>query len=285
MKGTLVNINGQLLNSGDTAISYDNRSFRYGDGFFETIRCIKGLPLWMEDHFHRIQRSAELLKLNLPDHASVEFFSDQIHKLLSLNGLGKAARVRLSIWREAKGFYRPDGSDAGYMIETSALENEFFILNKKGLLVGVYNQLQKPTEFLSRIKSSNALVYIMASLFSVENGWDDALILNTEGNIAEATSSNVFVVKKNIIYTPGISQGCVEGVMRLNILRLAASAGYNVHENSITLKDLLDADEVFLTNTIAGVQWVKAFSDKRYYSKVASHLIELLNSAIPDKIV
>jgi branched-chain amino acid aminotransferase len=285
MKGVLVNINSQLLNSDDAAISFENRSFRYGDGFFETIRCINGIPLWMEDHFHRIQRSAESLKLNLPDHATVDFFSDQIHNLLSINGLEKAARVRLSIWREAKGFYRPDGNDAGYMIEASALENEIFALNKKGMLVGVYNQLQKPTGFLSGIKSSNALVYIMASLFASENGWDDALILNTEGNIAEATSSNVFVVKKNIIYTPGIRQGCVEGVMRLNILRLAASAGYNVHETSITSKDLLDADEVFLTNTIAGVQWVKAFSDKRYYNKVASHLIELLNSSIHGSIV
>lgn len=285
MNGALVNINGQLLNADVAAISYDNRSFRYGDGFFETIRCIKGKPLWMKDHFFRIQRSAHLLKFNLPDLASVEFFSDQIHNLLSENSLESAARVRLSIWRESKGFYRPDENNTGYMIEASAFDNELFTLNKKGLLVGVYDQLQKPTGFLSGLKSSNALVYIMASLFAAENHWDDALILNTHGNIAEATSSNVFIVKKNAIYTPGINQGCVEGVMHTNILRLAASAGYNVHETSLTSDDLLGADEVFLTNTIAGVQWVKAFRDKRYYNKVASHLIELLNSAIRGNIV
>ncbi len=285
MKGALVNINGQLLNANDATISYDNRSFRYGDGFFETIRCIKGKPLWIQDHHHRIRRSAELLKFNLSDYSTVKFFTEQIHNLLSVNGMEKAARVRLSIWRESKGFYLPDENNTGYMIEASMLDNELFMLNKKGLLVGVYDQLQKPTGFLSGLKSSNALVYILASLFAAENRWDDALILNTHGNIAEATSSNVFIVKKNAIYTPGISQGCVEGVMRINILRLAASAGYNVHETSITSDNLLDADEVFLTNTIGGVQWVKAFNDKRYYNKVASHLIELLNLSIHGSIV
>ncbi len=273
-----LNYNGDLILDEGFSIPYHNRAFRYGDGFFETIRCAQGKPLWMLQHYERISKSARILKFRLPEYADVEFFSEKISELLEANGYIAGARVRLSIYRDATGFYRPDDDKSGFLIESLPLENEKYQLNKDGLMAGVFNEIRKPSNLLSNIKSSNALIYILASVYAREQGWNDALILNSEGFIAEATSSNVFAVKENSIYTPDLNQGCVEGVMRGVILELLSTAGYSVYECSLLPEDLLDVDEVFLSNTISGVQWLKGFEYKRYYHKISSLLIDLLNS-------
>ena len=277
---TYLNFNGKLVPAHDVKIPYHNRAFRYGDGFFETIRSFRGKPLWMQQHFDRMNKSAQLLKFSLPVNATPDFFSQQISELLKANGHIAGARVRLSIFRDAGGFYRPDGDHSGFLIESIPLEKEKYLMNKEGLVAGIFDEIRKPVNPLSNIKSSNALVYIMASVFARENGWNDALILNPDGYIAEATSSNVFVVKENRIHTPDLNLGCVEGVMRNILLSVLSREGYSIHECTLLPEDLLDVDEMFFSNTISGVQWVKGFENKRYYHKISSRIIELINSEI-----
>ena len=275
---TYLNLNGQLLPSGNVKIPYHNRAFRYGDGFFETIRCFNGKPLWMPQHFERIKKSARILKFSLPENADTDYFSHNISGLLESNGHMAGARIRLSIFRDSGGFYRPDGDQAGILIESLPLKTERYQLNKEGLIAGIFDEIRKPVNLLSNIKSSNALIYILASVFAREKGWNDALILNPDGHIAEATSSNVFVVKDNRIHTPDLNQGCVEGVMRSILLSVLSSEGFSIHECSLLPEDLFDVDEVFLSNTISGVQWVKGFEHKRYFHKISSRIIELINA-------
>jgi branched-subunit amino acid aminotransferase/4-amino-4-deoxychorismate lyase len=275
---TYLNLNGQLLPSENVKIPYHNRAFRYGDGFFETIRCSMSKPLWMPQHFKRITKSARVLKFSLPGNSTPDFFSHKISELLQTNGHISGARVRLSIFRDADGFYRPDGDQSGFLIESLPLKTERYQLNKGGIVVGIFDEIRKPVNPLSSIKSSNALLYILASVFARENGWNDALILNSDGYIAEATSSNVFLVKEGRIHIPDINQGCVEGVMRSVLLSVLSREGYKIHECSLLPDDLFDVDEVFLSNTISGVQWVRGFKHKRYYHKTSSRIIELINS-------
>ena len=275
---TYLNFNGKLVPGPDVKIPYHNRGFRYGDGFFETIRCYRGKPLWIQQHFERMIKSAQLLKFSLPGNATPDFFSQKISELLKANGHIAGARVRLSIFRDARGFYRPDGDQSGFLIESLHLKAERYQLNREGLVAGIFDQIRKPVNLLSNIKSSNALLYILASVFASENGWNDALIINSEGYLAEATSSNVFLVKDGRIHTPDLNQGCVEGVMRRNILSLLSREGFIIHECSLLPDDLLDVDEVFLSNTISGVQWLKGFEHKRYYHKISSRIIELINA-------
>jgi aminodeoxychorismate lyase len=277
---SFLNYNGDLISDTGFHIPHHNRAFRYGDGFFETIRCIQGKPLWMSQHFERITKSARILKFKLSEEADVEFYSRNISRLLEVNGHMAGARVRLSIFRDAGGFYRPDGDQSAFLIESIPLENEKYQLNKQGLVAGVFDEIRKPVSPLGNIKSSNALVYILASVYAREQGWNDALILNSDGHIAEATSSNIFVVKDGRIHTPDLTQGCVEGVMRGVILNILSKAGYSIHECSLLPQDLLDVDEVFLSNTINGVQWVKGFEHKRYYHKISSRIIELINTVL-----
>ncbi|MBW6479465.1 MAG: aminotransferase class IV [Bacteroidales bacterium] len=276
---TYLNFNGELIPDTDFSIPHHNRAFRYGDGFFETIRCIRGKPLWMPQHFERITKSARILKFRLPEDIDVEYFTQNISRLLKANGHNSGARVRLSIFRDAGGFYRPDGDQSAFLIESLPLENEKYQLNKQGLVAGVFDEISKPVSLLGNIKSSNALVYILASVFAHEQGWNDAIILNSDGCIAEATSSNIFAVKENRVHTPDLAQGCVEGVMRSVVLSVLSREGYKIHECSLLPDDLFDFDEVFLSNTISGVQWVKGFKHKRYYHKISSRVIELINAA------
>lgn len=275
---TYLNFNGKLLPAHDVKIPYHNRAFRYGDGFFETIRCSRGKPLWMQQHFDRMKKSAQILKFSLPVNATPHFFSQKISELLQANGHIAGARVRLSIFRDAGGFYKPDGDHSGFLIESLPLKTERYQLNREGLVAGIFDEIKKPVNPLSNIKSSNALLYILASVFARENGWNDVLILNSEGYLSEATSSNVFVVKEGRIHTPDLNQGCVEGVMRNLLLSVLPREGFSIHECTLLPEDLFDVDEVFLSNTISGVQWVKGFENKRYFHKISSRIIEVINA-------
>ena len=275
-----VNYNGNLKSASEGFIPFDNRSFRYGDGVFETIRCYRGKPLWMEYHMKRLEKSAALLKLNFPDDFSVDFLSGMISGLLHANNHLAGARVRFSVFRDAGGFYRPDSNNAGFLIESMPLTNELYELNKTGLIIGVYNEAFKTANIFSGLKTSNALLYISASLYAKEKQWNDALILNSDGCVAEATSSNIFMVHGGKIYTPSLDQACVDGVMRSVILEKITEANYPVDECSLTPDDLLEAEELFITNSIAGVQWIKGFQSKRYYHKLSVNLIEMLNAGI-----
>ncbi|MDX9940874.1 MAG: aminotransferase class IV [Bacteroidales bacterium] len=280
-----ISFNGQLFERDGFWLSPANRSFRYGDGLFETIRVESGKILWAERHFKRLVRSAKLLKLDLPAGYGQESFSGDILKLCRENhGAGEAVRVRFSLFRHEGGFYKPDSGLADYLVETSLLKNNFYRLNARGLLVDVFEDYYKPCHGLSTVKSSSALIYVMAGIYCKEKGLDDCLLINDERLLAEATSSNLFLVKDQRLITPSLDQGCVEGVMRAVIIDLARTHGIQVAERPIEPFELPEADEVFLTNAISGLQWVVGFREKRYYNKMARTLEDLLNKASGDSI-
>ena len=105
------------------------------------------------------------------------------------------------------------------------------------------------------------------------------IILNNQNNIVEALSSNLFFVKDKYIYTPPLSSGCLNGIMRSKIIEIAKSLNYNLIDNlPLNINNLINADEIFLTNAISGIKWVLAFKQKRYYNKTSKILINKLNS-------
>lgn len=274
---TLVNYNGILQAAQVAFLPVDNRGFRYGDGFFETIRCREGKPLWLDQHWQRMEHSARVLQMDLPANLDKESLNQSICDLLRFNDHLQGARVRLSLFRQGKGFYRPEENTCSYLIESSPLDQNLYELNRQGLLVGIYSDVFKPYNKLSGLKTANALLYVMAARHACSKGWDDGFILNENTCLAEATSSNIFVVDKGKIFTPSADQACVEGVMRRVLMQLACKEGFKVSECTLTPSDLLEVDEVFLTNTIRGIQWVKGFGNKRYYNDTARKLINLLN--------
>ncbi len=277
MSGFL-SLNGKIIHRDELYISTQNRAFRYGDGVFESIRMHYPYVLWAGLHFHRLQKAAAILHYRMMPDWSFGNFKNALLDLYAANSITtKAARLRLSLYRNDGGLYTPYSNNASILIEMEPLDNDSYTMNTIGIDLGLYDHIRKPLNALSSLKSTNALLYVLASIYKRDKGFGDVLILNDEGMIAEATSSNLFIVKSESLYTPSVSQACVEGVMRAVVIDLAKELSIPVHETHISPLDLEDADEVFLTNAIQGIRWVKHFNHKRFNNKFASEFISALN--------
>ncbi|MFC2086743.1 aminotransferase class IV [Bacteroidota bacterium] len=271
-------LNGDFHKADKPHIFLANRAFNYGDAFFETMHACGTRVQFLEDHFERIQKSMERLKMNAPSYFNIEFLEKKISKLLNLNKIFGGARVKLNIYREAEGYYMPAGNEFGFAIGATHLENDDYKLNKRGLMLGVYEEMKKPLNRLSPVKTSNSLIYVMAGIYCKEKKFNDCMILNENDAVCEAISSNIFLVQHNNIYTPVLADGCVNGIMRKNIISIAEHMGYKVIKaGNINPDDLVFVDEIFLTNSISGIRWVVAYRDKRYFNTVSSKLIQNLN--------
>lgn len=280
-KISYININGKYFDSSTEVFKTENRAFRYGDGLFESMFASGGTVPLIKDHFNRVKKSAKMLKMKWPQLLTSEILEKEITRLINKNRIFGGARIRLSIFREDGGLYSPESNRANYLIESQSVSNTRFLLNEKGIKLGLYERIKKAQNPLSNIKSASALLFVMASLYNEESGFDDCLIMNDPGNIVEAISSNIFLCREKNIYTPTLESGCVEGVMRKNIIRLAEKSGYNIYDDAeIKPDNLAKADEIFLTNAVSGIRWVLAFRNKRYYNKISSGLTVKLNEKL-----
>ena len=257
-------VNGNVIEKNNAGLSPDDHSYRYGDGLFETMKIANGNILLEEYHFERLFSGLELLKFKIPLHFSKQKISDEVKKLCKKNNCQELARVRLSVSRGRGGLYDCDNK-VSYLIESGPLEQNNNVLNENGLVIDIFPDARKSLDKFSNLKSANYLPYIMAAIWAKENKLNDALILNQHNQVCDSTIANVFWVESGNIFTPPLSAGCVAGVMRKRILDL----GQNIKEKNLTENDLLHADEVFLTNAINGMCWVKQFRDKTYENRIA----------------
>lgn len=283
MNNTLyINYNGKLFLETENIFTVNNRAFKYGDAIFETIRIIDGKLCFLSDHFDRLKKGMDFLQFKNCE-MSFEDITKQMAELITKNNLKKGARVRLTVFREADGFYTPLNEKCGYVIEAKPIETNHYILNEKGLLVDIYNLHRRSTSKLSNIKTTNDIPQILAGLYALENNLDDCIILNKHNRIVETTNSNIFLYKKNNIYTPSLDEGCMDGVMRKQILKIAEKLKINIFEGMLNANVLLQADEVFLTNVVKGVQWVKTFKEKNYINEATKMFVDELNKIIVTK--
>jgi branched-chain amino acid aminotransferase len=153
-------------------------------------------------------------------------------------------------------------------------------LNDKGLIIGIYDEVKKPINLFSSYKTANSLIYILAGIFKNLNKYDDCLILNEKGHLIEAVSSNIFIVKNGVLYTPPITEACIDGIMRKQVINIAKKNEISFAEQPLFVDDLLKADEVFLTNSISGIQWAAAYKNKRYFKKISEFLLRKVNESV-----
>ena len=272
-----VNNNGTIHKNEGPTLAAANRGHLYGDGLFESIRVIGGKPVNIDAHIMRMLDGAIALKMNVPSSYTTDFFHDKVAEIITLSGIKQGGKVRISIDRSSGGSYKPSTNVPTYFIEVYSLEENLFSLNSRGWDVDLYTDMRKHKSPLSNYKTKNALLYVMSSIKAQEMELDDLLITNPKGGVLEGSSSNVFVVSNGVLYTPGLDEGCVGGVMRMTIINLALANGIKVYECSILPQNILAADELFLTNAIQGVVWVSSYRSKRFESSTASKLIDLLN--------
>ena len=241
-----------------------NRAFVYGDLLFETIRMQDGKLLNIALHAKRLEFGAKILGFDLPSNWDENYLQDLVFSAVK----EKDARIRLVVSRQGNGFYLPNNNDVRFYIEYWALNSPKLRIDK----IDIFEEQQKTCSSLSNLKSGNALIYVLASQYAVANKLDDALIINQHGRIVEATSSNVFWIKNEIIYTPPLTERPVAGIMREVILGKANPQGLYVQEKELSIEELLDADECFLTNALNGIILVSQFRDKNFEFKLGLNL-------------
>jgi branched-chain amino acid aminotransferase len=264
--------NGKLVRAGKLIISPDNRSFRYGDGFFETMRMTNGSINLSDYHYERLFSSLELLKFDRPSYLTVQYLKEQIENLATKNKSRQLSRIRLTIFRGEGSLYDCENQAPNYIIQTSELDPKILQLNKNGLVTGIYKEARKSCDTFSHIKSNNYLPYAMAALSAKENKLNDAFLLNTYNRVADATIANIFIVKDGNVKTPALNEGCVAGVMRRHLLASMRMENIPVEETQIETGELLEANEIFLTNSVFGIRWVKKCGKSNYSLQLAKYL-------------
>jgi branched-subunit amino acid aminotransferase/4-amino-4-deoxychorismate lyase len=284
LKNSYFIFNGQTFTKDNNPILTSNRAFRYGDGLFETGRILNGKIPLIKKHIERILKYAQVLKL--PNIASLN--SDKIEDWANLciqkNGIEQGGKLRITFFREGGNHYFSNQEATNILIETEATQTNQFDYNYKGLVVDMYADLRKPLNFLSNAKTNNALIYVMGGIFAKEKGLDNCILQNDQFNVAEALNSNIFLAVNGVLYTPPIEEACVDGVMRSYIKDMALSVGMKVYETTIKPNDLLRADELFLTNSFKGINWVGAYRSKRYFNTTSEKLNVLLNKKVLEEM-
>ena len=272
--------NDEFFAADQAVIKASNRGFKFGDGLFESMRMYNGKLQFAEHHADRLKAGMKALKMEGYALFDEYFLRQKTSELSKKNKFNGNVRFRLTVYRDGEGLYTPQSNKAGYLLEASPLEQPQYELNKKGLIIDVYDEITKPINKLANYKTSNALVYVMAGLFQKQHRLDETLILNQNGFLCESMSSNVFVVYQKQIYTPALSEGCVAGVMRTVMLQIAKMHQLPLIEAQISPEILNEAQEVFVTNASSGIRWVMGYGKKRYFNEVAKLFSTKLNEMV-----
>ena len=276
----MVNFNG-VITEEEVQLSVSNRSFLYGDGVFETLKVLNDQILFFEDHYFRLLASMRIIRMQIPMSFTLEYLEEQILTLVRKQGVQDSARVRLTVFRNDGGYYTPTDNKVSFVIQTSALSVKSYTARETPFEVDLYKDFIVPKQLLSTLKTNNKLIQITASIFAQENGLDTCLLINDDKNVIEAAYGNLFVLLNGQLITPPISEGCLNGIMRKQILKLAKELdGIEVLEQPISPFDLQKADELFITNVIVGIQSVTKYRKKEFEQTIAKQLLEKLNQAI-----
>lgn len=274
----MINYNGDLVDS-QTLISNSNRSFLYGDGVFETIKVVNNKILFFEDHYFRLMASMRIVRMQIPPNFTLEFLESQILELVKSNAIENSARIRFTVFRNDGGFYLPATRQISYLIQSFALDNKLYKAAFDKYEVDLFKDFFIAKQLLSTLKTTNKMINITGSIFADENGFQNCLLLNNEKNVAEALNGNVFMLIENQLITPPIADGCLNGIMRKQVLRLSKSnADITFLEQSISPFDLQKADELFITNVITGIQPISKYRKKEFKSDFAVKLIQQINA-------
>lgn len=244
-------LNGEFVTKDKAAVSVFDHGVLYGDGVFEGIRAYGGYVFRLKDHIDRIFAAAKAIMLDVP--MSKKELSDVVVKTCNINNISDGY-IRLVITRGV--------GDLGLSPTKCEKPTIFCIagditlypeeMYQKGLPVVTASQRRnKATIIDPQIKSLNYLNNILAKIEANRANAHEAIMLNEDGIVAECTGDNIFIVKDNIIYTPPIHIGILDGITRKSIIDIAQKAGYEVKEQEFTLFNVYNADECFLTGTAA----------------------------------
>jgi branched-chain amino acid aminotransferase len=252
-KKSLIYIDGKFYSENEAKVSVFDHGLLYGDGIFEGIRFYNGRVFRLEEHLERLWDSARSICLQVP--ISQRAMSEALLETIRQNDL-RDGYIRLIVTRGVGnlGLNPEQCKKPSVIIITAQIALYSEEMYRKGLtVVTVATRRTNPSALNPAVKSLNYLNNVMARIEANQANADEALMLNDEGNVAECTADNVFIIKRGQVFTPPITAGALRGVTRAVVFEIAAETGIKVVEADITRHDVFVADEAFLTGTAAEI--------------------------------
>lgn len=277
----MINLNGTLLSETPPSLTANNRGFLYGDAVFETLKHTNTQALYWEDHYFRLMASMRIFGMEIPLEYTPDFFEKEF--LRSIKGQSTAApawRIRLTIFRNDGGRYTPTTHQVSFLIQSTPLEQATYPQPANEYVVDLYKDHYVQPSMLSNLKSNNKALQVLGSVFAQRQELDNCILLNDRKEVTEALNGNLFLLFGDALHTPPLTSGCLDGIMRKQLMRLSDKLSLKVEERAITPFELQRADELWVTNTVVGISPVVRYRRKTYQNQVALKALDLLNTHI-----
>ena len=275
----MINLNGNICEESTPHLTLNNRGLNYGDGVFETLKFADGKILFWEDHYFRLMASMRIMRMEIPMNFTMEFLESEIRRTFeSIEEKNPSLRIKFLVWRKAGGKYTPKTREIDYAISYEKLANSTYSISDSIYEVELFKDYFVSSGLLSTLKSNNRLINILGSIFAEENEFNNCLLLNENKQVIEALNGNIFLVSGNEIKTPPLSDGCLNGILRKQLIAIIQSTpGIKLVEDSISPFELQKADEIFITNVISGIIPITKYRKKVFEKDIATMLLPKLN--------
>ncbi|QNF35199.1 aminotransferase class IV [Adhaeribacter swui] len=260
--------NLQLLAEENFKISFNNRAFQYNDGLFDTLIVEQGKIRFLADHLERIMQAMQLLKMQVPaEFQNLNLLEERISELAAVNQLqDKLARAKIHVWRAPGGLFTPEQNQAESLITVQEQPVISAFIPQAGFAASVQNQYSS----LSFFKGPFATQYVLASLEKKERQLDELILITPQGFVSEVLVANIFWIRNNVVYTPALQTGCIAGIIRKNILKLAVTQNIDIQEGLYPVSELMQADFVFTSN-VTGLRTIQQIQEKQFAHQHTIH--------------
>ncbi len=275
----MVNYRGELIPGDSNFFNHTNRGFRFGDALFEEIRVIHGLPVFWEAHYFRLMAAMRILRMEIPMEFTMEFLQEQLLKTVAANGMDKKpALLRITVFREGGTEVNSVSAQVSYVIDAVELPGPFYTMGSAPYEVELFKDHTINADMLSNLSTCHTLLPTLASIYAVENGYSDCLLINVNKQVVGTIYGNLFLVKDNMIKTPPLQDGCTNSVLRKRLIEIVeAMASMELMEESISPFELQKADELFMVNIRQGIVPITRYRKKEYQQKTAVAVLGKLN--------
>jgi branched-chain amino acid aminotransferase len=268
----MINHNGALTSTQSPVFTVHNRGLLYGDAVFETLRYSQDHIHFWEDHYFRLMAAMRIFRMDIPMTFTPEFLEQECLRVIEAQSeIAAAWRIRLTVYRKDGGAYLPNTREVGYVIEAKALDSAYY-LAAETYKVELFNDYYLQKSMLSNLKSNNKALQVIGSIFMQEQGFDNGILVNDEKEVVEFLNGNLFVVENGKLRTPPITSGCLDGIMRKQIIRIAKKLEVSCVEEPISPFDLQRVQELFMTNAIVGIQAVSSYRRTTYEKSISQKL-------------
>lgn len=274
----MYSINGELSDNHNSCLN--NRAFLYGDAVFETFKISNGKVLFLEDHYFRLMASMRVLRMKIPANFTLEYFEAQLLNLARALHYTNA-RMRCTVFRNDGGKYLPHNRTVSYIIEVEPLDSPKYVILESNYEVDIYKDFYVTSQLLSNLKTTNRVLNVTGSIFAEENDLQNCILLNQNKNVVEFLNGNLFLLINHTLVTPPLSEGCINGIMRKQVLNFISNdIHYKLEERTVSPFELQNADELFLTNVMCGIQPVTKYKKKIYTTTFAQDFLAKINESI-----